>query len=131
MKALGGALIGMALLNGAAVLFWQQGEFYFGYLLAYSVLFVLMSVCTYAIAMGQSRGTVAATQFSIFMALLNFGTSLGAARLEWLRDIGGYQTAFAACALLSLIAMAFYIASVRLSGRAEPSAILRDQEMRL
>lgn len=131
MKALGGALVGMALLNGAAALFWQSGEFYFGYLLAYSVLFVLMSVCTYAIAMGQSRGTIAATQFSIFMALLNFGTSLGAARLDWLRDLGGYDAAFAACAALSLTAIAFYIASVRMAGHRAPSAVLRDQEMRL
>ncbi|MEQ8557716.1 MAG: MFS transporter [Henriciella sp.] len=131
MKALGAALAGMALLNGAAVFAWPDGGFYFAYLLVYSVLFVLMSVCTYAIAMGQSRGTVAATQFSIFMALLNLGTSFGASRLEMLRGGGGYEAAFAACAGLSLVAVIFYVFSVRLDGRTEPSPILRDQEMRL
>ena len=46
MKALGGALAGMTCLNLAAVLWWQASDFYFVYLLSYSVLFVLMSVCT-------------------------------------------------------------------------------------
>lgn len=131
MRALGGALIGMALLNGAAIFLWSGEGFYFTYLLAYSVLFVLMSVCTYAIAMGQSRGSVAATQFSIFMALLNFGTSIGAGQLGWLKGAGGYEAAFAACAGLSLLAVAFYGLSVSLNARLGRSAVLRDQEMRL
>lgn len=131
LKALGGALAGMALLNGAAIVFWSDGDFYFGYLLIYSVLFVLMSVCTYAIAMGQSRGSVAATQFSIFMALLNFGTSIGASQLSWLKGGGGYEAAFAACAGLSLLALGFYVSSVLSSRRLSRSAILSDQEMRL
>lgn len=131
MKALGCALLGMALLNGAAVFLWQDGGLYFAYLLAYSILFVLMSVCTYAIAMGQSRGTVAATQFSIFMALLNLGTSFGASRLELARGLGGYEAAFGACALLSLFAVGAYVLSVRLDGGRTPSTVLRDQEMRL
>ena len=131
MRALGGALIGMALLNGAAIFLWSSEGFYFTYLLAYSVLFVLMSVCTYAIAMGQSRGTVAATQFSIFMALLNFGTSIGAGQLGWLKGMGGYEAAFAACAGLSLLAVALYGLSVSLNARLAHSAVLSDQEMRL
>jgi len=131
LKALGGALAGMALLNAAAIWFWSSGDFYFGYLLLYSVLFVLMSVCTYAIAMGQSQGSVAATQFSIFMALLNFGTSLGAGQLGWVRASGGYPAAFAACAALSLLAIGFYAVSVAFNHRLEHSALLRDQEMRL
>ncbi|RIJ31554.1 MFS transporter [Henriciella algicola] len=131
LRALGGALIGMAVLNAAATAMWQTEGFYFAYLLLYSVLFVLMSVCTYAIAMGQSRGSVAATQFSIFMALLNFGTSIGAGQLGWLRDVGGYEAAFAACAALSAIALGFYALSVRLSRALETSTVLSDQEMRL
>lgn len=131
MKALGGALVGMALINGAAVFSWQAEGAYFAYLLAYSVLFVLMSVCTYAIAMGQSRGAVAATQFSIFMALLNLGTSLGAARLEATTGMGGYGAAFGASAVLSFTAVGFYALSVHLAGRHDRSVILRDQEMRL
>lgn len=131
LRALGGALIGMAVLNAAATAMWQTEGFYFAYLLLYSVLFVLMSVCTYAIAMGQSRGSVAATQFSIFMALLNFGTSIGAGQLGWLRDAGGYEAAFAACAALSAIALGFYALSVRLNRALETSTVLSDQEMRL
>ena len=121
----------MALLNAAAIWFWSSGDFYLGYLLLYSVLFVLMSVCTYAIAMGQSQGSVAATQFSIFMALLNFGTSLGAGQLGWVRASGGYPAAFAACAALSLLAIGFYAVSVAFNQRLEHSTLLRDQEMRL
>ena len=131
LRALGGALIGMAVLNAAAVATWQADGFYFAYLLLYSVLFVLMSVCTYAIAMGQSRGSVAATQFSIFMALLNFGTSIGAGQLGRLQSVGGYAAAFAACAVLSAIALGFYALSVRLNRALESSTILSDQEMRL
>lgn len=131
LRALGGALIGMALLNLAAVSLWSADGAYFAYLLSYSVLFVLMSVCTYAIAMGQSRGSVAATQFSIFMALLNFGTSIGASQLGWLRGAGGYETAFAACAGLSALALVFYAVSVAFNRRLEASTVLRDQEMRL
>ena len=129
LRALGGALIGMAILNGAAVVLWQADGFYFAYLLVYSVLFVLMSVCTYAIAMGQSRGSVAATQFSIFMALLNFGTSIGAGQLGRLQSVGGYAAAFAACAVLSAVALGFYALSVRLNRALESSTILSDQEM--
>ncbi|RIJ24373.1 MFS transporter [Henriciella barbarensis] len=131
LRALGGALIGMAFLNAVAIFLWQAEGFYFAYLLLYSVLFVLMSVCTYAIAMGQSRGSVAATQFSIFMALLNFGTSIGAGQLAWLRGAGGYEAAFAACAMLSAAALGFYVISVRLNKMLETSSILSDQEMRL
>ena len=132
MKALGGALAGMALLNCAAALAWEDGSFYFAYLLVYSVLFVLMSVCTYAIAMGQSRGSVAATQFSIFMALLNLGTSYGAARLGAMRELGGYQAAFAACALLSLIAIGLYALSVSFDRRrTSGSGALGDEEVGL
>lgn len=131
LRALGGALLGMVMLNAAAAAYWQAPDFYFAYLLIYSVLFVLMSVCTYAIAMGQSRGTVAATQFSIFMALLNFGTSLGAARLQATKSLGGYEAAFAACAGLSLMAVALYAISVRFNRQLETSTILSDQEMRL
>ena len=88
-----------------------------------------MSVCTYAIAMGQSRGSVAATQFSIFMALLNFGTSIGAGQLGRLQSVGGYAAAFAACAVLSAVALGFYALSVRLNRALESSTILSDQEM--
>ncbi|WP_084399199.1 MFS transporter [Henriciella aquimarina] len=131
MTALGGALAGMAVLNGTGVLFWEEGSFYFAYLLVYSVFFVLMSVCTYAIAMGQSRGTVAATHFSIFMALLNLGTSFGASRLEQVRGMGGYEAAFAICAGLSVIAVGAYLLSVRLDQHKTSSSILGDEEMRL
>ncbi|WP_169711792.1 MFS transporter [Henriciella litoralis] len=131
MKALGGALLGMALLNGAAIVWWTSDDFYYVYLLAYSVLFVLMSVCTYAIAMGQSQGGVAATQFSIFMALLNFGTSLGAAQLGAAKDLGGYAAAFGACSALSVIAIIFYLAATLLNRQLSRSTVLSDQEMRL
>ncbi|WP_300378066.1 MFS transporter [Henriciella sp.] len=131
MKALGGALAGMALINGLAVWQWSSPDFYFAYLLVYSVLFVLMSVCTYAIAMGQSRGSVAATQFSIFMALLNLGTSFGASRLELVRGLGGYEAAFMACACLSLAATGFYALSVSLDRASGSSGALGDEEMRL
>ncbi len=67
-----------ALQAGLAALpdFWSEGFQFFK--VAYLLLFVLMSVSLYAAAMALCQPAVAATQFSVYMAILNFGTSFGA-----------------------------------------------------
>ncbi|MDP1631638.1 MAG: MFS transporter [Caulobacter sp.] len=75
------AVGGMAALQAALAVvpgYWSAQGVFAGFILLHSVLFVLLSVALYASAMGLCQPLVAATQFSIYMAILNLGTSAGA-----------------------------------------------------
>lgn len=105
-KALIAALLATALLQGAIAVIpgaLQSPEVFVGYTIAHSLLFVLMSVCIYAEAMSISTPTVSATQFSVYMAVLNLGTSVGAQRFGVLESGSGYPGVFLAAAIAALV----------------------------
>lgn len=78
------------------------------YTYAYILCFVMMSVSLYAEAMRLSTPAVAATQFALFMAILNFGTYAGAGRFALIESLTGYAGAAIAGAIVTLAAAAVF-----------------------
>lgn len=90
------ALAGLAVLQGVMALIpasWGSPAVFGGFIVLHVSLFVLLSVALYAQAMSLCRPQVAATQFSVYMALLNLGTSFGAHRFGDVLKAGGYPGA--------------------------------------
>jgi PAT family beta-lactamase induction signal transducer AmpG len=74
------------------------------YIVGYQLVFVQLSVAIYALAMRFCAPRVAATQFSLYMALINLGTAAGAAVFGPMLALGGASAALGAIATLSLAA---------------------------
>lgn len=110
------ALVVMALLQGAVAIVPGALQFqapFIVYMMGHSLLFVLMSVCIYAEAMSVSSPAVSATQFSVYMAILNLGTSFGAQRFGPVESGLGYPGVFMVAAVVSIVAAAlFFVASM-------------------
>lgn len=87
---------------------WASTGVIAGYLIGYQILFVLMSIAIYATAMRMSVLNVAATQFALFMAFVNLGTSAGAAILGLLRNTFDYSGVIMAMAVISLFAIVLF-----------------------
>ncbi|MGF1454426.1 MAG: MFS transporter [Alphaproteobacteria bacterium] len=84
-------LLAMAVLQGAmAGAPGAWAEIFAVFKVTYLMLFVLMSVSLYAAAMALCVPAVAATQFSVYMAVLNFGTAFGAQRFGAIEAASGY-----------------------------------------
>lgn len=107
---------GLALVPGAIT----SATAFSAYTVTYQMLFVLMSVTIYAIAMNLSEPRVAATQFALFMAFLNLGTSFGAARYSDIQPLQGNAAAFLLAAGFALVA-AIIFAVARGLARREPA----------
>lgn len=111
------ALLGMGSLQVAMAAtseHWAIQGVFEGYTAVYILLFVLMSVALYAEAMRVSTPAVAATQFSIFMAVLNLGTSFGARHFGSIERTHGFEGVFAAAGTASLLAaLVFFVARGR------------------
>lgn len=110
---MGVAQIAMALMPGA----WADPLVFGGYTMIYAVLFVLASVSIYALAMSMSAPIVGATQFAVYMAVLNLGTSFGAQQLGGLREGFGYEGAFLAGGAAAVLAAAVFAIAGRLRAR--------------
>lgn len=87
------------------------------YTIIHALLFVLTSVCLYSEAMAASSANVAATQFSVYMAVLNLGTSVGAQMFGPLRTSLGYPAVLAAAAAFTCIACVLFWAARQLGSR--------------
>jgi PAT family beta-lactamase induction signal transducer AmpG len=74
-------------------------------------LAVLRAVTSGSLAMRLCIPAVAATQFAVFMAILNLGRSFASASLGWLDSLGGIPAMFTAMAVCSLLAAAFAFAA--------------------
>jgi PAT family beta-lactamase induction signal transducer AmpG len=74
-------------------------------------LAVLRAVTSGSLAMRLCIPAVAATQFAVFMAILNLGRSFASASLGWLDSLGGIPAMFTAMAVCSLAAAAFAFAA--------------------
>jgi PAT family beta-lactamase induction signal transducer AmpG len=104
---------GIALIPGAL----EMPGLFIAYTISHALLFVLTSVCIYAAAMNISVPTVAATQFSVYMAVLNLGTSFGAQRFGPINSGFGYEGVLLAAASVSLAAIALFVAAGAISTR--------------
>ena len=77
----------------------------------FTAITVLRSVTAGSLAMRLCTPAVAATQFAVFMAILNLGRTLASASLGWLDSLGGIPAMFTAMVVCSLLAAAFAFAA--------------------
>lgn len=105
------AYVVCALLTGAFALamlglqaHWTNPLIFIGAIFLTEVLRALRLVSAGALSMRLCTPTIAATQFAVFMALLNLGAVLGGLTLGWLDNLGGIPAMFAAMAVCSFAA---------------------------
>jgi PAT family beta-lactamase induction signal transducer AmpG len=90
---------------------WANPVILIGAIFTFTALTVLRAVTSGSLAMRLCTPAVAATQFAVFMAILNLGRTFAAASLGWLDSLGGLPAMFTAMAVCSLIAAAFGFAA--------------------
>jgi PAT family beta-lactamase induction signal transducer AmpG len=105
------ATVVLALIMLALQPYWATPALLIAAIFGFTVLNVLRSVTAGSLAMRLCNPAVAATQFAVFMAILNLGRTVASASLGWLDSLGGIPAMFAAMAVFSLIAAAFAIAA--------------------
>ena len=84
---------------------WANSEFITTYVILWFSLDTLLTVAALPIAMRLCHRTVAATQFTLYMALGNFGITLGAGLLGMAEKLGGIASLFGLIALADIIAI--------------------------
>jgi len=90
---------------------WTNPAVLIAAIFAFATLAVLRSVTAGSLAMRLCTPAVAATQFAVFMAILNLGRTIASASLGWLDSLGGIPAMFVAMAVCSLLAAAFAFAA--------------------
>lgn len=73
---------------------WGEVELFFAFVYAWISLDMLLTVACLPISMRLCDAKVAATQFTIYMAISNFGISFGAFVLSRIDDLGGLPSIF-------------------------------------
>ncbi len=90
---------------------WADPSLFIAAIFIFTALAVLRAVTMGSLAMRLCTPAIAATQFAVFMALLNLGRAGASFSLGWLDSLGGIPAMFAAMAVCSLTAAAFAIAA--------------------
>lgn len=85
---------------------WPDSRFMTAFILVWLPLDVLVAVALLPVSMRLCNATVAATQFTIYMALMNFGIAMGAAILGQAERLGGIASLFVVVGLFDLVAIA-------------------------
>lgn len=102
------AQIAMCVAMYFSVPYWSDRTVFMGFVYAWISLDILLTVALLPISMRLCDATVAATQFTIYMAVSNFGISFGAFMLSRIDGLGGLPSIFlvvAAGVLLGLLLM--------------------------
>jgi MFS transporter, PAT family, beta-lactamase induction signal transducer AmpG len=107
------ALMGAA--SAAAMLLlqshWTNPAFLIAAIFMFNALVVLRGVASGSLAMRLCTPAIAATQFAVFMAILNLGRTLASASLGWIDSLGGIPAMFTAMVVCSVLAAAFAFAA--------------------
>ena len=90
---------------------WANPVILIGAIFTFTALAVLRAVTSGSLAMRLCTPAVAATQFAVFMAILNLGRTFATASLGWLDSLGGFPAMFTAMAICSLVAAVFAFAA--------------------
>lgn len=90
---------------------WTNPALLIGAMFAFNALAVLRGVTSGSLAMRLCTPAIAATQFAVFMAILNLGRTFASASLGWLDHLGGIPAMFIAMAVCSLTAALFAFAA--------------------
>ena len=90
---------------------WTNPTFFIAAIFMFNALVVLRGVASGSLAMRLCSPAIAATQFAVFMAILNLGRTLASASLGWLDSLGGIPAMFIAMIVCSLTAAVFAFAA--------------------
>ncbi len=90
---------------------WADPSLFIAAIFIFTALAVLRAVTMGSLAMRLCTPAIAATQFAVFMALLNLGRAGASFSLGWLDSLGGIPAMFAAMAVCSLTAATFGFAA--------------------
>lgn len=83
--------------------FWHNAIFIYAFMTTYYILYTFLSIAVFATGMHLCWKTVAATQFTLYMALSNMGRSAGASLLGIIKTHTSWEYAFLFIALSPLI----------------------------
>ncbi|MEZ4851738.1 MAG: MFS transporter [Bacteroidia bacterium] len=95
-----GTLILVGLFMGFFPTFWKSTLAVEGFIFAVNILRTLFLIALFTACMAICWKQVAATQFTIYMAISNFGISLGAGMYGWLASFQSSELVFFAFALI-------------------------------
>ena len=87
--------------------YWTNPALFIAAIFMFNALVVLRGVAAGSLAMRLCTPAIAATQFAVFMAILNLGRTLASASLGWIDSIGGIPAMFIAMVVCSLLAALF------------------------
>jgi len=90
---------------------WAEPTLFIGAIYLFTALAVVRSVTAGSFTMRLCNPAIAATQFAVFMAILNIGRTLGSASLGSLDALGGIPAMFAAIGVCGIVAAAFGLAA--------------------
>jgi PAT family beta-lactamase induction signal transducer AmpG len=93
--------------------FWNREFIITGFMFLYYVLYVFISIASFAIGMELCWCRVSATQFTLYMAIANMGRALGAYLLGPLQFNFGWQYSILAVGVLSSASL-FFITLLRM-----------------
>jgi MFS transporter, PAT family, beta-lactamase induction signal transducer AmpG len=82
---------------------WSNPAVFIGVIFVTEIIRALRLVAGGALSMRLCTPAIAATQFAVFMAILNLGGVLGGLMLGWLDSLGGIPAMLAAAALCSFV----------------------------
>lgn len=83
--------------------YWQHAIFIYAFMTTYYILYTFLSIAVFATGMHLCWKTVAATQFTLYMALSNMGRSVGATLLGVIKTHASWEYAFLFIALSPLV----------------------------
>jgi len=97
-------ILGLALLPNL----WQNDKFIFGFILLYYLFYTFLCIGMFAASMKLCWKVVAATQFTLFMALSNMGRAAGSGLVGTLKDLMSWDYVLL-CTAISPIITIFFI----------------------
>jgi PAT family beta-lactamase induction signal transducer AmpG len=109
LAMVGVAAIALAMLTLQPI--WANGLVLIGFIFVSRSLNTFRLVAGGAVSMALSTPAVAASQFTLLVAFINFGNMTAGALLGWIDSLGGIPAMFTALAVCSLIAAAFAFAA--------------------
>ncbi|WCO02729.1 MFS transporter [Psychroserpens ponticola] len=83
--------------------FWTSVVFICGFIFSYYVLYIFLTIAVFAAGMNLCWKTVAATQFTLYMALSNMGRALGSALVGVLKENFSWEYVFIFAATIPLL----------------------------
>lgn len=86
---------------------WGNNNYVYGFILCYYTFYTFLCIAMFAAAMHLCWKTVAATQFTLYMALSNMGRAAGATFLGVLKTNYSWEMVFLIIAIMPLITLIF------------------------